>query len=356
MTRRALAAPGVYTGVVTGWTADTMAGPAFRLVNTVVVARRAGRELSLNADLAPGAVRRVFFMADSERPFTVRAESAAEGTTLYLQEPGGMPYRGGNGVAAGGGDAAGVYDVGGRDVRPGLYEVIVAAPPLDGATAKLEVRQSPVILRLARDRAGPVATLINAGDSTLAVRTAAIVAGAERSQPIFARGSATQYVPFIVPAWARGVIVETTMDPAQWARFTDFGVTLFDSAGKQLGTEPLNYAIGRLQVAFPAGHGAMPVRIGMFPAFADSADAARSWSLRASIRLYADSAITLEAESGDVPVTVTLPPRAAPPSGSGFRHPPGRWATDSSRWPRSLPRRAALSGAARRACHPHRRR
>lgn len=234
-----------------------------------------------------------------------------------------MPYRGGNGVAAGSGEAAGVYDVGGRDVSPGLYEVVIAAPPLDGAAARVEVRQSPVILRLARDRTGPVATLINPGDSAIAVRAAAIVAGAERSQPIFARGSATQYVPFIVPAWARGVIVETTMDPAQWERFTDFGVTLFDSAGKQLGTEPLNYAIGRLQVAFPAGHGVMPVRIGIFPAFADSADAARSWSVRASIRLYADSAITLEAESGDVPVSVTLPPRGT--ATVRFRLPPSAW-------------------------------
>ena len=33
----ALKNPGVYTGVVSGWTSDTMAGPAFRLVNTIVV-------------------------------------------------------------------------------------------------------------------------------------------------------------------------------------------------------------------------------------------------------------------------------------------------------------------------------
>ncbi len=320
---RALAAPGVYTGVVTGWTADTMAGPAFRLVNTVVVSRRAGRDVSLQATLPPGAVQRVFFTADSERPFSVRAESATEGTTVYLQEPGGMPYRGGNGVTAGSGDAAGVYDVGGRDVTPGVYEAVLAAPPLDGATASLEVRQAPLILRLARDRKGPAATLVNLGDSALAIRTAAIVAGAERVQPTIAHGSATQYVPFIVPPWARGVIVETTMDRAQWPRFTDFGVTLFDSAGTQLGTEPLNYAIGRLQVAFPAGHGTMPVRLGMFPAFVDSADAARTWSVRTSIRLYADSAITLGAESGDVPVPVTLPPRGT--RTVRFRLPASTW-------------------------------
>jgi hypothetical protein len=296
---------------VTGWTTDTMAGPAFRLVNTVVVAGKGGRDQSVHVDLAPGAVRRVFFMADSERPFSVRAESATEGTTLYLQEPGGMPYRGGNGLSVGTGETAGLYDVGGRDVAPGIYEAVLAAPPLDGAAATLEVRQSPLILRLVRDRTGPVATLLNLEDSALAVRAAAVVAGAERVQPTVARGSAAQYVPFIVPAWARGVIVETTMDRAQWERFTDFGVTLFDAAGRQLGTEPLNYAIGRLQVAFPAGHGVMPVRIGMFPAFVDSVDAARSWSVRTSIRLYADSAITLAPETGEAPVALTLPRRGS---------------------------------------------
>ena len=325
----AVATPGVHTGVVTGWTADSMAGPAFRLVNTVVVGAKPGRDLSITADLPPGGVRRLFFTADSERPFAVRAESAAEGTTLYLQEPGGMPYRGGNGVSAGTGEAAGVYEVGGRDAVPGVYEAVVAAPPLDGATATLQVRQSPIVLRFARDRTGPVATLVNLEDSALSVRAAALVAGAERVQPTFARTSAPQFIPFIVPTWARGVIVETTMNRAQWERFTDFGVTLFDSAGAQLGTEPLNYAVGRLQVPFPPGHGALPVRIGMFPAFVDSADAARSWSVRTSIRLYADSAVTLKPEQGEAPVAVTLPrrgtatlrfalPASALPMGEGF--------------------------------------
>jgi len=137
----------------------------------------------------------------------------------------------------------------------------------------------------------------------------AVVAGAERMQPTIARSGAAQFIPFVVPAWAGGAIIETTMDRAQWERFTDFGVTLFDSAGAQLGTEPLNYAIGRLQVAFPAGHGALPVRIGMFPAFVDSADAGRTWSVRTSIRLYADSGVTLKPEQGEAPVALALPPR-----------------------------------------------
>lgn len=320
---KAFALPGVYTGVVTGWPADTMAGPAFRLVNTVVIAHPAARQVTLRVDLAPGAVQRVFFSADSERPFSVRAESATEGATLYLHEPDGMPFRGGSGIAAGSGDSAAGYDVGGRDVAPGVYEAVVVAPPLDGASAAIEVWHSPVVLRLVRERTGVEARLVNLQDSVVRARVAVVLAGAERVQATYARGSATQSIPFIVPAWARGAIIETSMDRSQWERFTDFGVTLFDSTGAQMGTEPLNYSFGRLQVAFPAGHGPMSVRIGMFPAFADSADAARGWSVRTSIRLYADSAITLAAESGDVPVSLELPRRG--PAVARFRLPESPW-------------------------------
>ena len=65
------------------------------------------------------------------------------------------------------------------------------------------------------------------------------------------------------------------MDRAQWGRFTDFGVTLLDSVGRQLGKKPLNYAFGRLQVEAPPGHGDMPVDARhCFPGFADPADTA----------------------------------------------------------------------------------
>ncbi len=105
-----------------------------------------------------------------------------------------------------------------------------------------------------------------------------------------------------MPAWSRGVVVDITMDRAQWGRFTDFGVTLFDSLGQQLGKQPLNYAFGRLQVELPEGHGDMPVTLGLFPGFADSAGDQR-WSLRASIRVYADTSVVLA--RADSPARVT---------------------------------------------------
>jgi hypothetical protein len=101
------------------------------------------------------------------------------------------------------------------------------------------------------------------------------------------------------------------MDREQWSKFTDFGVTLFDSAGTQIEKKPLNYAFGRLQASLPSGHGDMPVELALFPGFADAVTD-EPWTLRASIRLYADSALTLAApESARGSVTVAAGKTAA---------------------------------------------
>ena len=92
------------------------------------------------------------------------------------------------------------------------------------------------------------------------------------------------------------------MDRAQWGRFTDLGLSLFDSLGHQLGKQPINYAFGRLQVELPERHGDLPVTLGLFPGFADPADSQR-WSLRASIRVYADTSVVLaRADSGGITI------------------------------------------------------
>jgi hypothetical protein len=122
-----------------------------------------------------------------------------------------------------------------------------------------------------------------------------------------ARGSAVRRIPFTAPAWVKTVVVDITMDRAQWGRLTDFGVTLFDSAGRQIQKEPLNYAFGRLQAALPEGHGDMPVELGLFPGFADPASD-QQWALRAAIRLYADSAVSLEPRQVSE-TNVTIGPR-----------------------------------------------
>ena len=107
--------------------------------------------------------------------------------------------------------------------------------------------------------------------------------------------------------------------PAQWGRFTDFGVSLFDSLGRQLGKQPMNYAFGRLQVELPEGHGDMPVTLGLFPGFADTAGVQR-WSARTSVRVYADTSVVLaRSDSG----AGTIAPRAT--ATASFALPDSPW-------------------------------
>jgi hypothetical protein len=216
-----------------------------------------------------------------------------------------------------------VYQVDGRDVVAGTYEVVaVAATQALGATVK--VTHSPMLLRLAREKSGAVATLKNTGATPVKTEVAMLLGGAERVETIVATTSDVRRIPFIAPAWAQSVVVDLTMSREQWSRFTDFGLTLFDSAGRQIEKQPLNYAFGRLQAKLPDHPGGMRVELGLFPGFADTVD--QSWTARASIRLYADSAVALKAVSEPtltIPAgkTVTVPfilPDSLWPLGDGF--------------------------------------
>jgi hypothetical protein len=175
--------------------------------------------------------------------------------------------------------------------------------------------QSPLMLRARRERDSVVATFTNLTAGAAQAEVGLHLGGAERDEVVKAKGSGTQRIPFVVPSWSRGVVVDITMDPAQWGRFTDFGVSLFDSLGRHLGKQPQNYAFGRLQVELPEGHGDMPVTLGLFPGFADPAGD-QSWSLHASIRVYADTSVVLKPGGAS---SLSIP--AGKSAGSTFRLP-----------------------------------
>jgi hypothetical protein len=117
------------------------------------------------------------------------------------------------------------------------------------------------------------------------------------------------------------VVVDLAMDRAQWGRFTDFGVTLFDSVGRQIEKKPLNYAFGRLQAKLPDGHADMPVELGLFPGFADP-QGDEAWTVRTYIRLYGDSAVALNAAS-DANSSLTIGPGKT--ATASFSLPPSPW-------------------------------
>ncbi|HEX5385937.1 MAG TPA: S8 family serine peptidase [Gemmatimonadales bacterium] len=305
----ALRTPGTYTGLVSGWTADTAAGPAFRLVNTVVVPfPAANAELASSAQLAPGAERRASFLADSARPFIVRVATASplQHAIAALHEPDGMPFRNGQQQEASADSGAAVFRVDARDVVPGAYEAVAVGFPTAGSTVSMRVEQSPVRVTTRADGAGLAATLANATRQPVTARVGLALAGAERSEAVTSQGGDTVRIPFTAPAWARRAEVDIAMAPAQWERFTDFGVTLFDSTGRQIAKLPLNYAFGRLQAPLPPDRAARPVALELFPGLAERGSS-ETWKARVTIRLYADSA-TAPARSADARTALTIPP------------------------------------------------
>jgi len=322
--RHALPAEAASVGTVTGWTADTLAGPAFRLVTTVVnTAPLADGTHVLRDKLSvpAGGTLRTFFRADSARPFalTVETNGRAERALAFLHEPDGMPFRDEGARTAGFGPQSAEYEADSRDVVSGAYEAVVVAPPTQAVTASISLSQSPLVLRAVRQGETVRAEITNVTAAPVEAEFGMHLGGAARGEQVRAEGSAVRRIPFVVPAWSRGVVVDLTMDRAQWGRFTDFGVALFDSLGRQLGKQPLNYAFGRLQVELPEGHGDMPVTLGLFPGFADPQGDLR-WSMHASIRVYADTSIVLARTDSS---RGTIAPHAT--TSASFRLPPPPW-------------------------------
>lgn len=320
-----LAEPGLHSAVVTGWTADTLAGPAFRLVNTIAVAESGGTIVADLGRLPAGHAGRVFFQASPSRPFAVAVSTGAAGeqVSAYLHEPGGQPYREENGIGAGSGEEAGLYVVDGRDVVSGFYEAIAVAPPLEDASATIVVQQSPVTIEAVRQAQAVAVALRNVSDEAVVSAPFAVLVGGERTMTLAARGGETRRLRFELPDWAVHAAVDVSMDPAQWPIFTDFGVTLLDRLGRQLGKSPLNYAFGRLHLDLPR-RGVGPAELNLFPGLAEPGSA-EPWSVTVTVRLYADSAHVTRLPGGEVTLdpgasaTVSVPMMGATlPLGEGF--------------------------------------
>jgi len=323
---RSLEVPGVYTGTVTGWSADSDAGPAFRLVNTVVVPTPDSALSGPATVVAAGGQNRLTFAADSARPFAVTVKVPAGGgqpITVFLHEPGGHPFRDGDASQTSPGEDAAVFAVDGRDVVSGLYQATAVGSPYGPSQVKFTVERSPLAIHATRERDGLSVILENVAGAAVAAQTALVLIGAEREVTKVGHNG-TERIPFVAPAWATHIGIDLRMDPAQWPRFTDFGLTIMDSAGHRLATEPINYALGRLTFDRPAGAPAQTLVLVLSPGFADSTGDTR-WTAETSIRLYADSTNTTfvtgpaaEVAPGAVS-RISLPiPEPPVPIGDGF--------------------------------------
>lgn len=285
----ALREPGAYVGVVEGWGQDSASGPDFRLVSTILVPRAMPEDsLVLTQRMAAGHLSRVFLRADSGRGFRVTVTEPRGAPLLaFLHEPGGMPWREGAAEMVTSPDSAAVFEVDARDALAGSYELVTMAGPLYPVASQVVVEASPVLVRTARNRDTVTVSVRNVTERVLSPAMALDLLGGERRVLVTGRGSADHPVPFTLPAWARRAVIELSLDRAQWSRFTDFGLTLVDADGKQLGASPMNYAVGRLEVDLPPGRPDGQALVLLSPGFAEPG-AGDLWNGRIAIRLYAD--------------------------------------------------------------------
>ncbi len=290
--------PGIHTAVVQAWGPDSTVGPLARMVTTVRVPWRTDT-IVLTQPLARGQTLRVPFEVLPGRPFTIELDGgAAAGVVTYLHEPGGMPFRGGHEQAAGSGEAAATFEVLLQDAVPGTWELVVQGSPFSDTRLTGGILRAPVTLAPGTSPGGgPRVMLGSASSVAVAADGGAALIGAMHDTVLAFRGSARHDLEVRVPAWARSLQVDVRVDPGMWTRFTDLGLTLFDAEGTQLVTQPLNYAVGRLEHSLgPANHD-RTYRLSLYPGFAAPSDSA-PWRVAIATRFFTDSARTL-APAGD---------------------------------------------------------
>ena len=293
----ALRAPGVYSATVEGWGRDSAWGPAFRLATTVVNPHPLPRDSArMTFKLQESEFRRVPILADSGRGVRLRiADPRGAPLLAFLHEPGGMPFRAGQAQTAVDTSRA-EFELDGRDVTRGVYELVLMAGPSTGVDAVVEIDPAPLRLSVTRRKDSVwIARESLALPGSPPARLSAGWVGAERGITTSARGSADQRLEFFAPAWAKKVTIELTMPREQWSQFTDFGFTLFDADGRQITAAPINYAVARLEAEIPAGE-ERQLTIVLSPGFADGASSAL-WNARLAVRLYAGAPVDL----GDLP-------------------------------------------------------
>ncbi len=288
-----LTRPGLYVGTVWARSAtDTLGGPLFALVNTVVVPATLAEPFHARAKLPAGGLARHFFdIPAGAGGITIRASAPGlkEKVTVYLFEPDGKPSRGGAQVSLGGKDSArATLQVNADDLVPGVYEVVVTASPTGTAVVDLDVAM-PAVALAARTPGAP-ATLRNEGEVAQAAGVRAELAGAVRDTGVIGRGSQPVVLVVRPPAWAARMVVDVQLPRDVWNEVTDFGVTVFDSAGQQIGQGPMNYALSRQIVRIDSTRRGRRLSLELYPAFAHLR-APDTWAAGVRISYVADRAV-----------------------------------------------------------------
>ncbi len=276
----AVTAPGVYVGTVTARNPrDTVAGPLFTLVNTVIVPTDLTTKVLFDERrlVGPGAVQRYFLRVPQDNA-TLRAtvtlpDSLGQQATVRLYEPNGAPARSApDDIEIGQQDpGSATITVRAEDMVAGVYELDVVAPPLSATTVTVRAELGPVALAASQHGAGLEASSVTSGQGSTA--SGAVVhrlVGAERSYAIAGRGQPAESLQVRAPRWAKRMEVDLELSADLWDELTDLSVTVYDSAGQQVrcGNAPVNYAFGRMSLALSDSLTGIPLAIEFYPAFA----------------------------------------------------------------------------------------
>ncbi len=293
-----LPGPGVYVGTVTARNpSDSVSGPLFTLVNTVIVPHDLSTRPLEDVGRAVGAgrVQRYFLRSPvGGRSLRIRVAlgNIDQEALVQLYDPSGRPASADPDslVQVGYGKSSSVVVlVPAEDMSPGVYELDVINPGTDRMTATVQADLALVAMTM---QANGTLEAMNPGGATANLEARAALVGAQRSTMVAGRGASAESLAVVVPDWAARAEVLVEMPREQWEWFSDFGLTVFDSAGQQVDVAPLNYARGRL--TFPvsprlAGH---PAVIELYPAFAREG-AVSPWLASVRVRFFRDSSEAL---------------------------------------------------------------
>jgi subtilisin family serine protease len=287
---------------------DTTAGPLARLTVTMLGDAPVDAEARLAAGIHGTA--RVAVPIEAGRATVIRVDAigSPNGADLSFHEPDGRPWRDGRSTPLGA-DSGAVFAVDGRDAEAGRYELVLLGSDPGPAEATVRVLPSPMVpMNVTRTGATVAVAWKNVDRTAVTLIPEAAVVGAERSIAVESRSGNPRRLPLKLPIWVRRITVDVEMPRVQWSRFTDFGVTLFDDAGRQLGKEPMNYPGARLVVGeLPDPAAGREVVLGLFPGLADPADEA-TWSVSIAVRFYGDSLVPMK---GAGPRLALAPEKAA---------------------------------------------
>jgi tripeptidyl-peptidase-2 len=274
--RARLTHPGRYDGAVYAVdAADTSAGPAFRLANEIIVPDSGQwRTVSERGEtLGPDRARRYYLnvpVGAADLSVRLAVPDTSERGILYLFEPSGRPSRTKDRADIGGASGTvAVLSVTANDIRPGVWEAVVQAVP--GRTLDYAFAASVPSVSISHVDSGSAWGLsllsLSARDTTLLVTAEQL--GVTTQWTATVEHGAPYRRTFDAPEWATQVFVEVQLTPELWNTVTDFGITIYDSTGAQLGKDPMNYDFDRVTADLPAKRSAgYPVTVELFPAFA----------------------------------------------------------------------------------------